>query len=426
MQDENAQAIASSKTAAPIHSFLEVGNDLLAKPDALAALLLVKNLPTTLIFCNSPSEADMVDVMLKKKGVTTSKLIGNVPFQKVAQEIQRAHNREICAIVITDVAAREVDVKGFELVVNYGIPEDPEIYLHRITGYEQAESLQEIMSLVSPLDFGNFHYLKKVAGLPFSKVEPPSAEELANMKSKILFSKAAAGDHLEDAEVQSFLSAILEHADRDKIISLLIFNTIKVLPRLQEEAASRTNESRGGRNERWGRNRDNYQNDSYGDDQQSDDDDGGDQRGRGRRERGPRESGRSARERYNNTPVQREARLYLGLGQTDGLSPDKLNELVGQAGFPADTVKRSTLRDSYSFVDVPEEQADEFIEKIQSVNWPGQDQILIKKATFINVARAERDDDAGEGSYGQDQDSYGSTEAEAPESAGDIDEEAVV
>lgn len=425
MQDETnteATATTASNNIQPAkHTYIEVGNDLLSKPSALVDTLLVKSLPATLIFCNSPSEADMVEVMLKKKGIGSSKLIGNIPYQRVAQEIQRVQNKEISALVITDVAAREMEVSNFEMVVNYGIPEDPEIYLHRITGYENAPILKEVLSLVSPLDFGNFHYLRKVAALNFDKVELPPAAEIGKAQAHSLIKKASTGEHLTDETVQGLLSTIMEHEDRDKIVAMLLFNTIKLLPKLQDDGAQRADnrgnyrqerQDRGGRNDRgdrgdrWNNNRGD-RNGGRNEYRSNDGDDSG------------YSDRRSRNDRYDSGPIQRDARLYIGQGIKHGVSEDVLTDLVKSAGYDTDAsavVKRVTLRDFYTFVDVAEEGADEFITKMEAVNGPSGSALTVKKATFINCARNDKAEDSSEG-QNDDQGSDGAEEAYAGDEA---------
>jgi superfamily II DNA/RNA helicase len=51
------------------HIYFEVGTSLLAKPQALCDLVEYESGHSVIIFCNSPSDADFADVILKKRGV---------------------------------------------------------------------------------------------------------------------------------------------------------------------------------------------------------------------------------------------------------------------------------------------------------------------------------------------------------------------
>ncbi len=90
------------------HIYYEVGTSLLAKPQALCDLVEYEAGSTCVVFCNSPSDADFADVILKKRGIASLKLIGYVPQIKLSKAIQQLENGEITALVLTDVAARGV------------------------------------------------------------------------------------------------------------------------------------------------------------------------------------------------------------------------------------------------------------------------------------------------------------------------------
>ena len=53
-------------------------------------------------------------------------------------------------LVATDIAARGIDVKGIELVINYDLPDDPENYVHRIGRTGRAGFAGHAMSFATP------------------------------------------------------------------------------------------------------------------------------------------------------------------------------------------------------------------------------------------------------------------------------------
>ncbi|MFO0416833.1 MAG: helicase-related protein, partial [Pseudomonadota bacterium] len=81
------------------HIYYEVGTSLLAKPQALCDLVEFEAGHTCVVFCNSPSDADFADVILKKRGVASLKLIGYVPQIKLSKAIQQLQKKEITALV---------------------------------------------------------------------------------------------------------------------------------------------------------------------------------------------------------------------------------------------------------------------------------------------------------------------------------------
>jgi superfamily II DNA/RNA helicase len=171
------------------HVYYEVGTTLLAKPQALCDLVELEGASTCLVFCNSPSDADFADVILKKRGLTSTKLIGYVPQLKLSKAIQQIQKKEVMTLVLTDVAARGVPLEEFDVVVNYSIPTDPEVYFHRYSG-DAGGQTKKVVSLVAPLDIANFHYLKKLGKLEFVQESLPSPEQLFVTKYSQLQSQA--------------------------------------------------------------------------------------------------------------------------------------------------------------------------------------------------------------------------------------------
>jgi ATP-dependent RNA helicase DeaD len=403
MQDETmTQSESQDAQGQAEHKYLEVGNDLLAKPDALCQLLLVRGLPATAVFCNSPSEADMVEVMLKKNSISCGKLIGNVPHQRLIEEVTRLQNKEISVLIITDIAAQDLEIEGFAAIVNYGIHEDPEIYLHRITGYETVASLKEVISLVSPLDFGNFHYLRKVVTLDFTKEEAPSEASVAKAQSEILFSGALEGAHLEDEAALALVSSVLEHENRDQILAMLLHNTLSVIPKLKDSAQQNNREGRG----RRGRDRDrNDRNDR----------DRGDRKGR-RNDRNDRDNRREAKK--DLPPPKKDARFYIGHGSDNGFGEDSLKTVLQETGIDAEVIQRLSVRELYSFLDVPEEVGEEVFEKLESAELD-EKQFFIRKATLINLPREEvkEENEASTESEANDADTSEQVEQEVAQAA---------
>ncbi len=385
---ELASDNTSSDRVEPEHIYFEVGNDLMSKPTALADLIQTSEGARTQIFCNSPSEADMVDVILKKRGIVCGKLIGHVPYTKTAQTLHQLSSGEINAIIVTDVSAEEIDPGQFDLTINYAIHEDPEIYLHRITPHGHESRLTKVYSLVSPLDFGNFHYLKKVVDFEFSKGTLPTKEEVSKKENDRFLDVASQSEYANDEAMQALIKEVLAHEKRDAILGYLLHNSLVVIPELSSRT-SRSQDDNGGDDRRNGR--------------------GGrydrNERGNGRRDPRSRryeddgdEERRPMRAEY--VPPKRDVRFYLGQGLSDGLTDKELRDTIESAAeISGDDIKRLSIRDHYTFVDFDEEQADTIIAKLQETEFPNVGKLFIRKATVINAPRERNtaeDDEATE------------------------------
>ncbi len=370
------------------HVYYEVGTSLLAKPQALCDLIELEAGHSCLVYCNSPSDADFADVILKKRGISSLKLIGYVPQIKLSKAIQQLQKKEVAALVLTDVAARGLPLEEFDIVINYSIPTDPEIYFHRYASETEECKTKKVISLVAALDISNFHYLKKLGKLEFVQGVLPTPETLFVTKFASLREQAIEKGLLADTGISTLVDNVLGDANARDIVALLLHNTLSVIPALKaapparEESAEYREEEeedgdeggrgdgrrrhgqgrdrgdrgnrddrggRGGRDRdrgpRGGRGRRDQEGDEFEDDDQSQrmfiEGADGEQprhgRGRGRgRDRDQRRDGeRSDDDRQSRQPrqprqprremlVDKEARLYVGAGSQQGVSHESL------------------------------------------------------------------------------------------------------
>ncbi|MCH2153031.1 MAG: DEAD/DEAH box helicase [Phycisphaerales bacterium] len=99
----------------------------------LLRFLLKKEKPElTLIFCRTKMTVDRVAEDLKRNGKDVESLHADMHQGKRNSVMKRLREGNVDVIVASDLAARGIDVDNINLVVNYDLPEDPDIYVHRI------------------------------------------------------------------------------------------------------------------------------------------------------------------------------------------------------------------------------------------------------------------------------------------------------
>ncbi len=113
------------------------------KSDALVLLLKNNDFPLTLVFVNQKHRADRVAEQLRRRGIKAAALHGNMRQSQRDRVMKQYRLGELQTLVATDVAARGIDVKNIDAVINYDAPMDDESYVHRIgrTGRAEAEGL---------------------------------------------------------------------------------------------------------------------------------------------------------------------------------------------------------------------------------------------------------------------------------------------
>jgi ATP-independent RNA helicase DbpA len=124
--------IAASHTQNNIEQvFFEVaGKD--KRIPALVLLLNHYNPASCVIFCNTRAQCQQVAKSLQAKGFSALALHGDLEQRDRDQTLVRFSNKSCSILVATDVAARGLDIKDLEAVINFELSYDPEVHIHRV------------------------------------------------------------------------------------------------------------------------------------------------------------------------------------------------------------------------------------------------------------------------------------------------------
>ena len=87
---------------------------------------------STVVFCHTKKQCDEVAIWLRDHQIEALAIHGGLEQRERDQVLVRFANNSCSVLVATDVAARGLDIKALQAVINYELPRDPEIYVHRI------------------------------------------------------------------------------------------------------------------------------------------------------------------------------------------------------------------------------------------------------------------------------------------------------
>jgi len=102
------------------------------KLSALGYLLSYYRPESTVVFCNTKRDCQDVASALDNSGFSVQALHGDLEQKHRDQVLVRFANKSCSVLAATDVAARGLDIKDMQAVINYELPWDAEIYVHRI------------------------------------------------------------------------------------------------------------------------------------------------------------------------------------------------------------------------------------------------------------------------------------------------------
>jgi ATP-dependent RNA helicase DeaD len=137
----------------------------IARSRDLLKILFAEEPESAIIFCNTRDETTMVARFLQKQGLDAEPLssdLSQADRERVMGRMKQHSLRFLCA---TDVAARGIDISDLSHVINYSVPEQPEIYVHRTGRTGRAGKKGVALSMVGPRELGNFRYVRLQFGI---------------------------------------------------------------------------------------------------------------------------------------------------------------------------------------------------------------------------------------------------------------------
>ncbi len=131
-------------------AIFHVGQD--EKPQFLLSLLKKINPSQGIIFSNFKRNIPKLEKFLIDNGYKTQGISSSLNQNQRHRVMEKFKEGQVQVLVATDVAARGLDIKGVDLVINFELPDDPENYVHRIGRTGRAGEKGIAYSLVSDRD----------------------------------------------------------------------------------------------------------------------------------------------------------------------------------------------------------------------------------------------------------------------------------
>jgi ATP-dependent RNA helicase DeaD len=102
-----------------------------------------------IVFCNTKHGVRRLAKGLHGAGVDAREIHGDLVQQKRERIMDRFRKHKLQVLVATDLAARGIDVTGISHIINYDIPEDPSVYVHRIGRTARMGTFGKAISFVT-------------------------------------------------------------------------------------------------------------------------------------------------------------------------------------------------------------------------------------------------------------------------------------
>ena len=142
----------------------------------LAHVIKKESKGLAIVFCGTRHIVDIVDRNLSRQGVKSQALHGGMTQSRRKQVMDAFHGGRLDVLVASDVAARGLDIKNVNLIINYDISKTSREYVHRIGRTARAGNEGRVISLLSPEDHDNFRKVLEDKYLLIHKMKTPQFE----------------------------------------------------------------------------------------------------------------------------------------------------------------------------------------------------------------------------------------------------------
>lgn len=133
-----------------------------------------------IIFCRTKRETQQVADELMQMGYNADTIHGDLNQNQRDAVMNNFKNRSLQLLVATDVAARGIDVDDLSHVINYQLPDDPEVYVHRSGRTGRAGKSGISMSIIHSREGRKIQEVEKMIGKAFEKKQIPSGDEICS------------------------------------------------------------------------------------------------------------------------------------------------------------------------------------------------------------------------------------------------------
>jgi ATP-dependent RNA helicase DeaD len=320
-------------TVAQIHqSYYEVVPR--AKLDAVTRILDIEEPTSAMIFCRTKVEVDDVTQALQGRGYAAEAIHGDLSQMMRERVLGRFRSGAATLLVATDVAARGLDIENVSHVINFSLPGDPESYVHRIGRTGRAGRTGEAISLVTPRERRMLRWIERAVGQRLEQRRVPSASDVAAAQRERLAATLAEIIEMQELDhPMALVDDLSAYYDPSQIAAAAISLLIQAEPEEPELPVSATGTERG------------------------------------------------------------MVRLFINVGREDGLRPnDVVGAIANEAQIPGKAIGMIEIKDTYAFVEIPEQLVTRVVDAIGHTKMRGRD---------VRVEIARPREDAGQQDRGR-------------------------
>jgi ATP-dependent RNA helicase DeaD len=194
-----------------------------------------------IIFTKTKIGAKELTDELNARGYPTDALHGDMDQAARDMTMKKFKEKKINLLVCTDVAARGIDVNNLTHVINFGLPQDNESYVHRIGRTGRGGSKGISLSIVEPSEMSRVGQIERITKAKIERIMLPKVSEIREKileKSMVRFNENISSFRDEEVLHYDSFKAKFDSLEKEDLIKgiygFMFENTLKRYQKAQE------------------------------------------------------------------------------------------------------------------------------------------------------------------------------------------------
>ena len=156
------------------------------KVAALTRLIEMETIDSALVFARTRLGTGELANQLSTRGYAAEALNGDLSQDARIQVLNRFRAGQVKVLVATDVAARGLDIDDISHVFNFDLPDDPEVYVHRVGRTGRAGREGVAITLLSPRERFLLRRIEEYTRFRMTRAELPTIQQIENHRQALI------------------------------------------------------------------------------------------------------------------------------------------------------------------------------------------------------------------------------------------------
>lgn len=182
-----------------------------------------------IVFCRTRKETKEIADKLIQDGYNADALHGDLSQAQRDIVMNRFREKHLQLLIATDVAARGLDVSDLSHIINFGLPDESELYIHRSGRTGRAGKSGVCISIAHSRASNKIKVLENKLGKQFTRMLVPDGKQICEIRLYNMIDKLAQVE-VDEEKIKPFLDDIynkVENFSREDIIKKFVWVEFK-------------------------------------------------------------------------------------------------------------------------------------------------------------------------------------------------------